>query len=79
MSRNFDANIRQNWNSINFPIINIEDIINVPDRPTLSERDLKYSFSTLNIVNLDNFFEEYLNEKEKKKYVKSKHHKTYKY
>ena len=70
MSRNFDANIKENWDGINFTIENIDDIINSPNRQTLSERDLKYLFSTLNIVNLDNFFEEYVNEKEKKKYKK---------
>jgi hypothetical protein len=71
MSRNTESNIIANFSNIDFNM-NVIDIINDQQREKLGERDLKNLFTTLDITNVGNFFEEYnlANEKDKKKYKK---------
>jgi hypothetical protein len=71
MSRNTESNIIANFSKTDFNMNDI-DIINDQQREKLGERDLKNLFTTLDITNVGNFFEEYnlANEKDKKKYKK---------
>ena len=71
MSRNFNQNIIEYWRRLDFTR-NVSDIINDQRRDRLGERDLKNLFTTLDISNVGNFYEEYnlANEKDKKKYKK---------
>jgi len=71
MSRNTESNIIANFSNIDFNM-DVRDIINDQQREKLGERDLKNLFTTLDITNVGNFFEEYnlANEKDKKKYKK---------
>jgi len=71
MSRNTESNIIANFSKTDFNM-NVIDIITNQQREKLGERDLKNLFTTLDITNVRNFFEEYnlANEKDKKKYKK---------
>ena len=71
MSRNFNQNIIEYWRRLDFTR-NVSDIINDQRSDRLGERDLKNLFTTLDINNVGNFYEEYnlAKEKDKKKYKK---------